>query len=645
MKKIIITILLLLLPITISAETIKGKFNYLPAFSDETTETYYYNDDYFKQSGTIYNEHLLTMSYNLSLSSFGLKSSKNVTKLYEDLGFDNIVINDLIEQPSPDTIGTAIAHKQIGKYNLIAVSIRGEKYETEWINNFIIGKTGNAKGHNDASIIVINRIKDYITDNKLDNIKIWVSGYSRAGSIANLIGIYINNNLQEFNTTKDDIYIYSLSPLASSEDDTIYNNIYTIINKNDLISLLYPKEWNLHTNGKIIYIGKDLSIKTKYGLLKEIPYKDITINKFLKEYLSLLTKKLTRETYADNLEEPIINLMKIYYNKTPEERDSIIDFIQQDIFSDNITKMLLVTKTLDITYHNSDYVYQKITNFYIETIESKLESTNKKLFTKEELKTIEDSIYPIIRTIGPIIVDDYYYYEGIDYEKFYQEKEEYNLDDYELGLKEGTNKGTKNGYEDGINNRIIKPVSLNIPDYGPEYEKGYNKAYIESYIKSYNLALNHNKKPIEKAKYIANNRGTEQGYKDGLNKKNKNPIDNTFIKEGWMTEEYIIEYNNTYKESYLKAYNQSIKINQPKVLELYHLRTIISNIKEILYNHYPQTNLSLIQKNDSYYNISNKEKNPYTKDNLYIYITLLIISLIILITSIIKITKLNRNII
>ena len=645
MKKIIITIILLLLPITISAETIKGKFNYLPAFSDETEEIYYYSDDYFKQSGTIYNEHLLTMSYNLSLSSFGLKSSKNVTNLYEDLGFDNIVINDLIEQPSPDTIGTAIAHKQIGKYNLIAVSIRGEKYQSEWINNFIVGKTGNAKGHNNASIKVINRIKEYINNNQLDNIKIWVSGYSRAGSIANLIGVYINNNLEEFNTTKDDIYIYSFSPLASSEDDKIYNNIYTIINKNDLLSFLYPKEWNLHTNGKTIYIGEDISIKTKYGLLKETPYKKVTMNKFIKENLSWITRNLTREVYADNLEEPITNIMKIMYNKTPEEKDEIIDFIQQDIFGDNIIRMFLITKTLDITYHNSDYVYHNLTNFYIETLENKLELINKELFTKEELKTIEDSIYPIIRTIGPIIVDDYSYYEGIDYEKFYQAKEEYNLDDYELGLKEGTNKGTQNGYEDGINNKIIKPVSLNIPDYGPEYEKGYNKAYIESYLKSYKLALYHNNNPLEKAKYIANNKGKEQGYIDGINKKDKNTKDNKFIKEDWMTEDYIKTYNNTYKESYLKAYEQSIKIKQPKVLELYHIRSLISNIKEIIYNHYPQTNLSLIQNKDSYYKNNKKEKNPYTKDNLYIYISILIISSIVLVTSIIQIKKLNNNMI
>ena len=50
------------------------------------------------------------------------------------------------------------------------------------------------------------------------------------------------------------------------------------------------------------------------------------------------------------------------------------------------------------------------------------------------------------------------------------------------------------------------------------------------------------------------------------------------------------------------------------------------------------TYLILIQNKDSYYNIK-KESNPYTKDKIYIYILLLIISIISITTFTILLKK------
>ena len=97
------------------------------------------------------------------------------------------------EKPTLDTVGTAIANKKDGNNNIVAIAIRGEKYDSEWGNNFIVGESGDAKGFSDSSVKVINRIKKYISDNDLDNVKLWIVGYSRAGAIADLTGVYINN--------------------------------------------------------------------------------------------------------------------------------------------------------------------------------------------------------------------------------------------------------------------------------------------------------------------------------------------------------------------------------------------------------------------------------------------------------------------
>lgn len=269
-----------LLTSNVSATSVQsGTFTYMPAYSEEIEGTYYYSDDYFKQSGKMDNEHLLTMSFNLALSTSEIRGSSYVKKLYEDIGFENISISEIDEKPTKDTIGTAIASKKIGNHTLIAVAVRGEKYESEWANNFIAGKEGNAKGFQSTSLKVKERIQKYIQEHHLTNNKIWIVGYSRAGTIADLLGVYINQNLSEFYLTEDDIYIYAFEPAAASANDTIFENIYIIININDIVPLLYPKNWGFYTNGKIIYIGKEQSISSSSKFLKKRSYSSSTFNK------------------------------------------------------------------------------------------------------------------------------------------------------------------------------------------------------------------------------------------------------------------------------------------------------------------------------------------------------------------------------
>ena len=242
----------------------------MPAFEDETEEVYYYSDNYFKESGKIDNEHLLAMSYNLALSTFEIRGCSYSKTLLKDIGFKNFIAYDMKEKPTLDTVGMVIATKKVGKNNIIAVAIRGEKYDSEWGNNFIVGESGDAKGFSDSSVKVIDRIKKYISDNNIDNVKLWITGYSRAGTIADLTGVYINKHLSEFNTTADDLYIYTFEAPAASIDDTIYDNIYTVRSVNDLIPFVYPKEWGFHTNGKIINIGDDKQkIATYKGFLSQ----------------------------------------------------------------------------------------------------------------------------------------------------------------------------------------------------------------------------------------------------------------------------------------------------------------------------------------------------------------------------------------
>ena len=370
MKKYLILTLLLFMPIIVNAESVQtGTFKYMPAFENETEERYYYSDNYFNQSGKVYNEHLMGMSYSLALSTFEIRGAEYSKALLKEIGFKDISVTDMVEKPTLETIGTVIAHKKFNGKNLIAVAIRGEKYDSEWGNNFIVGKSGNAKGFDDTSQKVINRIQTYINDNNLDNTQIWIVGYSRAGTVADLTGVYINNHLDTFNTTAEDLYIYTFEAPAASKDETVYDNIYSIRNKNDLIPMVYPVEWEFYNNGQIITLGEDKKIMSYIGLEEESEYQEVVMNEFYQQFFGWLTSRLDRETYSDNLEEPISQLFDIYFSKSDEDREKLKNFVLEDLKGelvdnpDNFGR--IKTLVWGAMGHKSDYLYDSIIDIII----------------------------------------------------------------------------------------------------------------------------------------------------------------------------------------------------------------------------------------------------------------------------------------
>ena len=617
-SKVLITVVLsisiILLSMKVNAATVQtGKFSYMPAFEDKKDEVYYYSDEYFSGSGKKYNEHLCTMSYNLSLSTFEIKGATYVTKLYNDIGFTDIDIKDMNEKPTLNTIGTAIAHKEVGDSNIVAVAIRGEKYDSEWGNNFIVGKQGNAKGLNDTSEKVIDRIKDYISTNNLKNTKIWMVGYSRAGAVADLAGVYINKHLQEFNTTANDLYIYTFEPVAASTDSTVYDNIYTIKNVNDMIPFVYPKSWGFYNNGKTISFGKDKKITTYKGLQEQEKYGEAKLNDFLKETFGWLGDRLDREVYVDKLQEPVSTLLDIYFSKSSEDRTKVFNFLKEDFLQNVIdNKDSLGYAAWGAMGHNGDGVYKYISDKIVALLDEVRNTENGKVLTDSEYQTLRNSIYPVLRGLGPVIVDDNYYYEGIDYDEYYEKNApDYYKSDYDLGTESGRDSGKDVGYDAGFNGEPKNPDGTDYIDetYGQEYADAYRNAFETSYLEAYDVGEYYKTHLKEKARIDGEKDGIEPGFYDGKNGNEKNTFNDYLYHQDWMTEEYLEEYNKAYAESYEREYEKGkndTSIDEVEEIHeaivFYHFATLMKNINNIIENHYPQTNLTLIQNEDSYYN-------------------------------------------
>lgn len=253
-------------------------------------ESFFYYDEYdFARSAYTYNHYLAKMSLRLAMSAFAEKSTgyayqyKNAEELLNTLKFENINWNDsYTEQPSTNSIGVIAGSKNItyedGDYTLIAVAIRGGGYESEWGGNFNVGNEDLHTGFRTARDQVLEFLTDYVSKNSITgNVKIWITGYSRAAATTNLTAAYLDAHKYIFgenvNISPENIYAYCFETPAGVKNppaDEKYNNIFSIVNRNDFVPMVVMNKWNYGRYGVTYYLPS-VETNTNYNeLLKNM---------------------------------------------------------------------------------------------------------------------------------------------------------------------------------------------------------------------------------------------------------------------------------------------------------------------------------------------------------------------------------------
>ena len=234
----------------------------------ESRSIFYYTDDYFKNNASVYNEHLSTMSISLAFSGVAshleeyVDKHSNIKDVLSKIGFENITPNyDFLHKPEKTTMGSIYANKHmylkddsgtVHEYNTIVIAMRSAGYESEWASNLEMGQSGDHAGFSHSRDIVYDDFVTFYNEHKDDYgnlpVKIWIVGYSRGGGVANLLGGKVTDNAALFNTSKENIYCYTVGtpkgalksahtnpPLAS------YTNVHNIVNYADFIQFVAPE--------------------------------------------------------------------------------------------------------------------------------------------------------------------------------------------------------------------------------------------------------------------------------------------------------------------------------------------------------------------------------------------------------------------
>lgn len=230
----------------------------LPSMSDGAKEGGYditvpYSDDYFKTSAKVYHKDLSMLSFGASMTT----GSKNkVQSFYDDIDFDNFVACDEYDEtPTETSVGYTLAHKTIDNADLFAVTIRGLEYGMEWANNTKIGSEGNHAGFEARVNKIYTALKGYVTEYASKEAKLWISGYSRGGGIANLLADKLLKE-NSFNVSAENMYVYTFEAPrgVDKENASNWENVHNIINSADLITYIAPDQYGLARCGQDIDI-------------------------------------------------------------------------------------------------------------------------------------------------------------------------------------------------------------------------------------------------------------------------------------------------------------------------------------------------------------------------------------------------------
>lgn len=304
------------------------------------TYTYDYDESWFFQSSYKYQHDLTRMSMRVAMAAFGsynnyggyetTYSEDNIRDLLtgdNGLGFENAIFN--YPEPEYDSIGYAVGSKNIKSESgeactLILVAVRGAGYGVEWGSNLQIGFGEEHEGFSFAALKVIDGIKQFIQDNQssmCSNIKVWISGYSRAAAVSNLVARALDDGeIKGINSENVFAFCFECpqNTRATDIENSRYSNIVNIINPIDFVPKVAMSAWGYGRYGTNYYIPSQGSEKN-YSILKQ---KMINVYSDIIDDISIATISTSEksnqssilDTFMDNLADEFKSPKNYFYN-------------------------------------------------------------------------------------------------------------------------------------------------------------------------------------------------------------------------------------------------------------------------------------------------------------------------------------------
>ena len=536
-------------------------------YGENNIRTYYYSDDYFREAGSAKNEHLRTMSAALANAEVDEEGDAYTEEILENTGFTDIVNYGTGENDVQDVV---FGHKKIDDTELVVAVFGTSNGLKEWTSDFKVGDTDDSQGFAEGTEAVVNYYNEYINKYSLKPGKIWATGYSRGGAIADLFGKYLNQNTESTGVSEDNIYVYTIEAPLTTTEDVSYDNIHNVVDENDIVTYVVPAKWGYSNCGvKEIINKKNTKIKKKkISTQKLMAGKDpvendgvTTIPVFLNDFFSWLCddEYLSRETYVKYLQDDLGPLTYMLLSKSTEENEAIKDYFANDFmnaFSTSYRKYMIAGIFVSIINGDTDSVNKaktKAKNLLKEVLD---EDEAKEVFTADDITTINKVAADVLDSLIYALRDDY------------------------------------NGSNSGGNK------TQNIIIFGASDDTLY-KSIVSSYgndIEDNALKDSASTDKEKKEWYEGYDEGYDAGYEAGEKEADYDSSSYKAASDKEYTESYISGYKYGYCEAYLSAMAYE-DINHTFT----RITTFAANIETLINPHYPGSNIILVENQDSYY--------------------------------------------
>ena len=318
---------------------VNGTFCYPSIGAQDYAAPFFYEDTYFTRSAYEYQDSLATMTLCLALSAFGsprakddyTQKSMNLAQLLQDCGFpeEHFATNDaFLEKPTTDSIAVGVSYKTVWQdgqpRTLVAAAIRGGAYESEWASNFTMGREGQHLGFAQARDQILNYLRTYLAQEGITgDIKLWITGYSRAAATANLVAGALDGGASlgdDVRLAGEDLFAYCYecpqgAALTDDVDAPVYGNIFNIVNPGDLVTKIGPSRptsFGFQRFGVNHYLPTALKEGERYSALHSA---------MLDQYHALPS---TGEYIVDDFQMKRISLAKLIWDPSGALKDGIV---------------------------------------------------------------------------------------------------------------------------------------------------------------------------------------------------------------------------------------------------------------------------------------------------------------------------------
>ena len=367
-------------------QRIDVKFN--GYYNDDYSVSMPYSDKYFIDGNAkVFNKELALQSFAMSLSADTVikenedysSASSHIRGYFQNAGFNNVFVNDdYCAKPTMDSVGIAMGSKTLENGDtLLALTVRAGGYGAEWANNLTLGETGCHEGFLKHATALVIEVDNYITTNNIDSskLKMWISGYSRGGSIVNFYSSLLDDAIKNSPNVYpglevEDVFVYTfeaagcIDPTSKLIGDADFSNIFNVRNNNDFVWMFPPTNYGLTINGEIVDISKDITDEQVGEEMKklipefEMPsfsavdprdtetsmtpheFYDYLINVFLVKEMTPEQKEegkivdlSTRKNYVTYIEPHVRYIVSLIMSMTSEQLDAFGKYFQDNMSS------------------------------------------------------------------------------------------------------------------------------------------------------------------------------------------------------------------------------------------------------------------------------------------------------------------------